>query len=360
VNAGGSLIMLLSIAVLGISLITITLGAEVLVRGASALALRMGVSPLFIGLTIVAFGTSSPELGASLAAVARGSPDIAVGNVVGSNIFNIAIILGLAAAVRPIVIGIAAIRRDIFIVILVAAVPWLAVAAGSVLPRWSGVVMVAALLAYIWISYLAGRKAAPDVQREIESGIEESLLIAHDPQSPSLSVPCPGVPEGEGRKKWWDRGWVSIVSVIIGLGLLVLGSRFFVDAAVEIARAIGMSELAIGLTIVAAGTSMPELMTSTVAAIRGRSDLAVGNILGSNIFNILGILGICAIVQPQAVSQQVLVLDTPVMFAASVALLPIIRSGGRIARGEGIAMMVAYAGYVAVLLAAAPRWFGGG
>jgi len=344
--------MVIALITLFVSLVVITFGAEVLVRGASALALRLGVSPLFVGLTIVAFGTSSPELGASLAATARGAGDIAVGNVVGSNIFNIAVILGLAAAVKPIAVTIRAVRRDLCLVISVAAIPWLTLATGGVLPRWLGAAMLIGLAAYVVAGYRGARRSFPTAGTGEPQHADATMMTAELADTlrltPGLS---PGGERGQERPaRWLDRPWVQVASVVLGLACLMLGSRFFVSGAVEIAQTIGMSELAIGLTIVAAGTSMPELMTSTVAAIRGHSDLAVGNVIGSNIFNILGILGVCAVVSPQTVSARVLWLDGPVMFAAGLALLPIMKTGGRVSRIEGGLLLAGYAAYLGVLL----------
>jgi cation:H+ antiporter len=325
-----------AILTLGVSLGLLTAGAEVLVRGASGLAFRLRVSPLFVGLTVVAFGTSSPELASSLFAALHGNPDIAVGNVVGSNIFNVAVILGVAALVRPIVVSFAAIHRDVLVACAVATIPWLTMLEGGELSRWAGGVMVAGLLTYTYRAYRAGQHAPPDETRRAEVELGETVAVA---------APPPGSAA---------RGWLRDTALsLAGLLLLVLGARWFVEAAIDIARGLGLSDLVIGLTVVAAGTSMPELVTSIVAAVRGHSDIAVGNVLGSNIFNVLGVLGICALVAPQSVSPQVLVLDTPVMVAASLALLPIAKSGGRVSRGEGAFLLAGYAAYVGTLLSLA-------
>ncbi len=321
--------MKLDLAWLSGALVVMTIGAEVLVRGSAALALRFRLSPLFIGLTVVAFGTSSPELAASLTASARGSGDIAVGNVVGSNIFNVALILGVAALIHPIQIHFESIRRDVLVATAVATVPFLALLFGGVIPRWLGASMVAVLGIYTYASLQIGRRDGARLAEAVDPG--EILAVA---------------PTGEPVR----RIWVDATQVLVGLALLVLGSRIFVTAAIGLAREFEVSELLIGLTIVAAGTSMPELLTSTVAAIRGQSDIAVGNVLGSNIFNILGVLGACAAVQPQAVASQVLWLDAPVMLVASIALLPIARSSGCISRKEGGALVAGFAAYLGLLV----------
>jgi cation:H+ antiporter len=308
------------------ALVLLTAGAELLVRGAASLALRMRLSPLFIGLTVVAFGTSSPELAASLAAAARGSGDIAVGNVVGSNIFNIAAILGVTALIRPIPVSMATLQRDLLIVVAVSVLPWIALATGGLLPRFVGVLFLGALGLYIYGALQVDRRLAE------ETG---GVMPGH----------VPADAESAGRY----RQLADVALVVVGLAALVIGARTFVGAAIDVARGAGLSELVIGLTIVAAGTSLPELLTSIVAAARGHSEIAIGNVLGSNIFNILGVLGACALVQPQAVPAPVLWFDTPVMVLLSLALLPFVRSGSRISRREGAVLLLAFVAYIAAL-----------
>jgi len=314
-----------------LSLAVVTLGADALVRGASALARRAGVSPLFIGLTVVGFGTSTPELGASLAATLADSGDVAVGNVVGSNIFNIAVILGLTALFRPIRIRLEALRRDLLVAILAACLPWLALATGGVTPRWLGLVLLVALATYIHQAYRTSRRESDDQRRLAEAELQSV---------PSLRP---------ASAAWSERTWIALLLVIAGLALLTVGSRLFVNSALEIARRFGVSDLFIGLTIVAAGTSVPELVTSIVAAIRRAPDIAVGNIVGSNIFNILGILGLSAIVAPQKVNALVLWRDTPIMLVATLSLIPILRTGGVVSRWEGGLLLAGYLLYVAAM-----------
>jgi cation:H+ antiporter len=317
--------LLQPILIILVSLGAITLGAEFLVRGSSRLALRAGVSSLFVGLTIVGFGTSSPELGASLTATLRQSADVAMGNVVGSNIFNIGVILGLTALLKPIRVQLAAVRRDLLVAVGAAVVPWLALPFAGYIPRPVGIVLLALLVTYIAIAYRSARKAPPAEVRLVE-----------EEMAPALSV-----------KK--SSTLLDIVLVVAGLGLLVLGSRGFVDAAIGVARQIGWSELFIGLTLVAFGTSLPELVTSLVAMKRGDAEIAVGNVIGSNIFNSFGIVGVCATVAPQAVNHSLTMRDTPVMLLATLALLPMMRSGGRISRLEGGVLLGGYVAYVFVL-----------
>jgi len=332
--------MLAQIGLLAVSLLVLTLGAEGLVRGSVALAKRMGVSSFFIGLTIVGFGTSTPELATSVTAAVRGSADIAVGNVVGSNICNIALILGVASLICPIALKLDVVRREVLVVIAVALVPWIALTSGGRLERWQGAAMLAGLAAYLWVGYVRGRR---DAQREAEAEAEREL-------EREIGVDRPGRA---------SRPVLSVLLVLVGLGLLVGGSYGLVASASEIARGLGVSELVIGLTIVAVGTSAPELFTSVVAAVRGQPDLAVGNVLGSNVFNVLGILGLTCLVTPQAVSPQILAFDVPVMVGASVACVPIMLSGARISRAEGVLLLCGYAVYVAGLFTVVGGWFGG-
>lgn len=327
--------MWLSVGVLVVSLVVLTLGAEALVRGAAGVARSLGVSSFFIGLTIVGFGTSTPELATGLVAAWSGNPDINIGNVVGSNIFNIAVILGFTALLCPIPVRLEVVRKETLLVIAVAFVPLLA-AAGGALQRWEGALMVAALVWYVHRGYRQGRKEAKEEAARVERELETELgLRSDDPRTP-----------------------LRIAQIVVGLVLLVVGARFLTSSAVDIARALGVSELAIALTIVAAGTSAPELVTSLVAAVRKQSDISVGNILGSNIFNVLGILGVTTVVAPQRVKDQVLYLDTPVMLLASVALLPIMTSQARISRTEGAALLAGYGAYLVLLFLFAPGWFG--
>lgn len=314
--------------ILVFSLILVTVGAELLVRGAATLALRMGLSALFVGLTIVGFGTSSPELAASLVATLRGSSDVSVGNVVGSNIFNIAVILGLTAVLAPIRVHFAAVKRDLFIAILAAIVPFVALLQGGTVGRVAGVILLGGLAAFLTLAYRSARRVPAIVDAEAHSQVESTFEG----------------PRAAGR--WLDSPWVNVGLVVAGLTLLVIGSRFFVESAIALAAAAGIPELIVGLTIVSAGTSLPELVTSLVAARRGNPDIAVGNVIGSNIFNGFGILGLCATVKAQSVSAWVLMVDAPVTLFVTLALLPIVRSGGQISRKEGAGLLAVYVAYI--------------
>ena len=315
-----------------VSLVLVTAGAEALVRGATVLALRAGVSSMFVGLTVVGFGTSSPELGASLAATAKGATDVGVGNVVGSNIFNVAAILGVTALIRPVHVKLALIRRDVAVALVAACVPWAAIPFEGTIGRFGGVVLLACLVAFVVLAYRAARRAGRESEALVRHELETTLgggLLTREPVRLAL------------------HGGL----VVLGLILLAAGSRSFVDAALVLGRAHGVSELVLGLTVVAAGTSLPELFTSVVATLRGNTDLAVGNILGSNIFNIFGILGTCAVVAPQHVDDWVMRMDAPVMLAATLALLPLLWRDGRITRVEGALLLAGYGAYLAALLA---------
>jgi cation:H+ antiporter len=325
----------MSFVILIVSLAVVTLGAEVLVRSASVLALRAGVSALFVGLTIVGFGTSSPELSASLVATLNGNMGVSVGNVVGSNIFNVAFILALTAVVRPIRVGLSAVSRDLGVAIGGSFVLLLPAVLGGVIPRWLGALMFAGLVVYLRIAYVSDRRALPSDQALAEHEVRSSL---------SLDEPA------RAAHAWHDSTAVHCVIVVGGLVLLVLGAKWFVGSAITIARSNGMPEDVIGLTIVSIGTSLPELVTSVVAARRGNPDIAVGNVIGSSIFNLLGIAGISAMVAPQSVSPEMLRVDIPLMIVATVALIPIMRTGHSISRGEGAALFLGYCAYLTYLL----------
>lgn len=295
-------------------IILLYFGAESLVRGSSSLAARFGIPPLVIGLTIVAFGTSAPELLVSLSAAATGANDVAVGNVVGSNIFNIAVILGLTALVRPPVVHMDLIRREIPFLILVSLVGFGLIWFGSI-SRPTGILLFLCLCGYIMFSIRSAKR------------VPETGQVTDLPES---------------RR---GRVWVYGVLVVAGLGILVAGSHLFVTGAVGTARALGVSEAVIGLTIVAAGTSLPELATSLVAAFKKESDVAIGNIVGSNIFNLLCILGLTASVLPLEVGG-IGLRDAGLMLGLAVLLLPFAFSQRSISRLEGSVFLGLYGVYL--------------
>lgn len=289
------------------------LGAESLVRGSSRLAALFGVPPLVIGLTIVAFATSAPELTVSLSAALQGANDVAIGNVVGSNIMNIAVILGVTALIRPPTVHLNLIRREIPLLIVVSAVGMVLVALGSV-SRWMGGLLFTGLCVYLFLAVRNARRHPQDV--------------AVDP------------PETRCLPLWLC--WVMIVG---GLATLTFGARLFVTGAVGAARDFGVSEAVIGLTIVAFGTSLPELATSVVAAIKKESDVAIGNIVGSSIFNILCILGLTAVISPLEASG-VGLRDAAFMLGTALLLLPFAFSQQSISRGEGAVFLAIYGLYL--------------
>ena len=316
--------MTATLITLGAGLALLIAGGELLVRGASALARRLRIPPLVIGLTVVAFGTSAPELAVSVRSALRQQADLALGNVVGSNVFNVLLILGLSALLKPLVVERSMVRREVPIMIAVSLVP-LGLGLDGRLGRPEGWLLVAGLVGYTLLQIRSVRR---------------------DPPPPSEESPAdPG-----GTRPLW-----SLLLVGSGLGLLVLGAEWAIDAAVALARALEVSELLIGLTLVAAGTSLPEVATSIIAALRDERDLAVGNVVGSNIFNILAVLGITTVMAPGgiAVSPSALRFDIPVMLAVAVACLPIFFTGYRIDRWEGGVFLGYYAAYVAVLFLAA-------
>lgn len=307
---------------LALGLVVLYFGAQALVKGGASLALRLGLTPLVIGLTVMAFGTSSPEMVVSVQAAASGNGAISIGNVVGSNICNIALILGLCALVTPLTATAQVIRREVPIMIGVSVVALLMLLDGR-LARWEGALLLAGLIVYTVLTVKQARAetAASEASKEYAAEIGPK-------------------PEGLGK---------SIALVVGGLGALIVGSHFFVSGAVTLAESWGMSQVAIGLTIVAVGTSLPELATSLVAAIKKESDVAIGNVVGSNTFNILGILGIAALIKPiEATGLEWS--DLIVMLIAAIALLPLAKSGGRVNRWEGAALLASYVGYTAWLL----------
>ncbi|MFQ4139171.1 calcium/sodium antiporter [Nodosilinea sp. PGN35] len=308
-------------------LVLLVLGADALVRGASRLAAAIGISSLVIGLTVVAFGTSTPELVVSLQAALSGQAGIAMGNVIGSNIFNVLFILGLSALIVPLSVSQQLIRLDVPLMIGLSVLIFLMSLDGQI-SRIDGLILVAGILTYTGFLIRQSRQ---------DQAKDQSTQLS-DVARPSKS------------------SWVaSVILVIVGLGLLIVGSRWLVESSVLFAQYLGVSELVIGLTIVAAGTSLPELVTSVVAAIRGERDIAVGNVVGSNIFNLLAVLGCASIVASSGidVSPAIVRFDLPVMIAVAFACLPIFFTGGRISRQEGALLLGYYVAYTLYLILAA-------
>lgn len=321
-----------ALALIG-GLVLLVVGGELLVRGAVQVATRFGVSPLVIGLTLVGFGTSTPELVTSVQAALSGSPGIAYGNIVGSNIANILLILGISAALTPIMVSSGALKRDSALMVA-AAVVFAMTAALMPLGTLVGVVFVAALAFYIFTAFQQERQVVTG-----DHGAVYDKSIAAQSVDPAL------VPVEKSERSVVS----SLLVALAGLGLVVLGGYFLVDGAVTLARSLGISETVIGLTIVAVGTSMPELVTSIMASIRKQADVAFGNIVGSNIYNILGIGGITASIAPTEVPLEIVRFDNLVMIAASILLVVLAYTGRCISRWEGGLLVLLYIGYVAWL-----------
>lgn len=319
--------MTTSILIFIAGLIVLILGADLLVRGASRLAAAFGVSPLAVGLTIVAIGTASPEIAVSIQAAASGQGDLTIGNVLGSNIFNILFILGVTAILAPIVIAEQLIRKDAPIMLGVSLLVF-ALAFDGNLGMFDSLILLVCLVGYTIFALRQSRKESNEVQQEYarEFSEKETRTTEHTVR--------------------------NIVFILAGLGLLVLGSRWLVDSAVTIARILGVNELVIGLTIVAVGTSLPEVATSVIAALKKESDIAVGNAVGSNIFNLVGVLGLGALVAPDGirVPEQVLHQDFVAMIFVALVTLPIFYLDNRISRLEGFLLLAYYISYITYVI----------
>ncbi len=314
-----------------VGLAALGLGAELLVRGASRLSLSFGISPLVVGLTVVAFGTSAPEMAVSVGAAFTGKVDVAIGNVVGSNIFNILVILGVSALIVPLAVHVQVIRQEVPVMIA-ATLAFIVLAIDGELAFVEAALLFAALIAYVSFLVVQSRREGKTAADEFAD-----------------EMPPPAT---------WDSHWtVQVLLVIAGLALLVVGADWLVDAAVGFARALGVSDLVIGLTIVAAGTSLPEVAASLTAALRGERDIAVGNVVGSNVFNLLGCLGLAGIAAPAGlpVAPELLRVDLWVMLAATLACLPVFLYRHEIRRWQGGLFCAAYVGYAAFLVLAAQQ-----
>ncbi len=301
-------------------LIMLFIGAEGLVRGSSNLAIKIGIAPLVVGLTVVSFGTSAPELVVSLNAAISGNGSISLGNIIGSNIANIALILGVAALIRPLKVHANVIMREIPIMIAISVLLLILLIDGEV-GFIDGIILVGGLIIYLVVNVILARKEKnAEVDAEFKEGLKSKF----------------GIP-------------LSMVFIIVGLGLLLFGANLFVQSAVVIAKIFNVSDAIIGLTIVAIGTSLPELITSVVAAYKKEADIAIGNLVGSNIFNILGILGITALVIPIS-SLGISYVDLGVMLFTAIILFSLSRTGFSISRFEGAFLLAGYAGYIYYLV----------
>jgi cation:H+ antiporter len=311
---------------LAVGLVLLVFGADFLVKGAARLAINFGIPSLVVGLTVVAFGTSAPELAVSVKAAYSGQPELAIANVVGSNIFNVLFILGVAALISPLIISKQLIRQDVPIMVGVSIAALLFTLDGNI-NKIESAILAAGLVFYTAFLFYQGKKQG----NEATSGEMEELMSAKAPL------------------------WKDLLLIIGGLVLLVLGARWLVQSAVELATAWGVNEAVIGLTIVAAGTSLPEVVTSIVATIKGERDIAVGNVVGSNIFNILSVLGVSGLVSPVPLvaGEHLSQIDIPVMLGVAVLCMPLFFVGAILNRIEGGMFLVLYVAYVAYLIAVA-------
>lgn len=309
--------MILDVLLFILGLVMLVIGAEGLVRGATRVARALGVSPFMVGFTIVTFGTTAPEQVVSISAALRGNSELALGNVVGSNIVNVGLVLGAAAVVAPFTAHLRLLRVETPLVVLVSILLWLFCSDGT-LSRLDGTLLLCGFAGLVVYMYRSARAEPPEVKAEVGKEAAVKMPI-----------------------------WQASLVMIVGLASLIGGAQLMVYAAVEIARAVGVSEWLIGLTVVAVGTSLPELAAAVVGAFRGESDLVLGNVVGSCLFNILMILGLTSVIQPMAVPPEALAVDLRVMFGFAVALLLIVANGLRVYRWEGILLVAGYATFIA-------------
>lgn len=324
--------MIADLAWFAAGLAALIIGAEMLVRGGSRLAAALGIPPIIVGLTVVSIGTSMPELAVGVLAAAEGNGSLAVGNIAGTNTFNLLFILGLSALLRPLSMQMRTVRFDLPVMTGAALLLWL-LAADGVLVRGDGAVLVTAAIVYSALVIHTSRRESRPVQDEFVGEYSDDHGDA---------------PPVSGRRRLtWDTALL-----VIGIAVVVIGAEWLVDGAVGIARDFGVSDAFIGLTVVAIGTSAPELVTTVISTIRNQRDIAVGNLLGSSIYNILLILGITALVPAHGLGLEsdLVRVDIPVMVAVALACVPIFISGRRVSRLEGAAMVAAYVGYLAFLL----------
>lgn len=329
-----------AIAALVFGLVLLVGGGEVLVRGASSIAEAAGLSPLVVGLTVVSFATSAPEFAVTMQAVASGSPGLAIGNVVGSNIANILLVLGVAAVIAPLAVKSPVVKRDVPVMVgmsLLATV----LAFNGVIARWQGAILVAALFAYLGWTLKVSRAEAAEQDRSVAA---EEPEVAADPLLEEAAAPIRTNPPVV----------LSGGLVIGGVALLVGGATLLVNGATSVASSFGLSDLVIGLTIVAIGTSLPELATSVIAALRGQRDLAVGNAVGSNIFNLGAVLGFAAVFSPNGIviPEGASNFDFVLMTGVAILLLPVVYTGMAVARWEGAMFLLYYVAYTTYLLLA--------
>lgn len=308
--------MAVQVSMLVVGLIVLAAGAEALIRGAVRVARALGVSPFIVGFTVIGFGTSAPELVVSLSAALGGSSEIALGNVVGSNIANVGVVLGLAAVVAPLAAQMRLLKVEVPLVIGASLLLWALSWDGRV-DRTDGVILLIGFAGLAVYMFRSARSEPPEVKEEIGLAAYEKMRV-----------------------------WVAVLLVVVGLCGLVGGAHLMVTAAVNLARAVGVSEWLIGLTVVAIGTSLPEMAAAVAGAVRGEADIVLGNVAGSNLFNLLLILGATATIQPMAVPPSALTVELPVMTGFAVLMMLVVANGLRVRRWEGALLLAAYAGFV--------------
>jgi cation:H+ antiporter len=319
--------VLIEFVLAGLGLVILLLAGDVLVKGAVNLSLRLGIPALIVSLTIVAFGTSAPELLISIKAILDGVPGLALGNVVGSNTANVLLVLGIPAVISGLHAG--SDTRQTYTVMIIGTLLFIALAFVGPFTWWHGLILLS-LLGYVLFDAARAARAHRVAANGAEAPVEDDALEEADPDMP-----------------WWRIG----LYLVLGLIGLPLGADLLVDSSVAIATAYGVSETVIGLTLVAIGTSLPELATTVMAAIRNHADVAMGNVIGSNMFNLLAIIGISSLVGPIPVDASLLSFDIWVMLAASLVLAPFIFLRWSLGRGVGVAFLALYVGYIAMVLA---------
>ncbi|MDH6194582.1 cation:H+ antiporter [Mycobacterium frederiksbergense] len=317
-----------------IGLIALAIGAEVMVRGGAQLASRLGISPMLIGLTVVSIGTSLPELAVGVTAALEGSGELAVGNIAGTNVVNVLFILGLSALIRPLAIAQRTLRFDLPVMAGAAVLLWV-LALNGVLSRLDGAILVCAAIVYTVVLVRMSHRES----RQVAAEYAQAFPARPEPGQQ-------GKPEGSSTLRY-------VAMTVVGIVVVIIGAEWLVHGAVGIARGLGVSDALIGLTIVAIGTSAPELVTTIVSTVRGERDIAVGNLLGSSVYNILLILGVTCLVPANGLSltHNLVWIDIPLMVVACLACIPIFVSGRRVHRAEGAAMVAAYLGYLVFLVA---------
>ncbi|MBZ0172563.1 MAG: calcium/sodium antiporter [Phycisphaerales bacterium] len=328
--------LVVSAAKLAVALVLLILGADCMVHGAVVLARQLGVSPFFIGVTVVAFGTSAPELAASIGAALDGAGELAIGNVLGSNIANICLILGVTAMIKPVPVDRSIWRVDAPIMLAITIAASFTMLdrfwnPAATIGRLDGALLVTGLIAYIWYNAKAGKIDPKEIEHDVEIEMGDSMIADPATAGKALSSLKP------------------ILLVAIGLAGLILGAKLLVDGARSIAVAVGVSETIIGLTIVAFGTSIPELVFSARAAMKNHPEIAIGNIIGSNVFNILSVLGIAALARPIVIPVEAVRRDIWVVWGATAVCLVMMKTQRRVSRSEGAALLVGYLAYTAYL-----------